>query len=1343
MFKKNQFNLQLLARLLEFENKAYILPEHLVNILLLQHSMINISYLYQRNLKSWIYILVLFARPQLIINIEYLDFLMLAYIILWFVFLFNQNFYGASLTSLFNTLLKTAIFNFVLEQMKDNLGISVGLFISIQQFFDLLLIQGTLTVNTINFQVPYSNYLNIIDFILNILLIYFQLFKFDQLVIQILALIKSCFQFILVIFYNNYRNSLIRKIVAFSHLATIVFGIIDFVNYQHSYTLVILPLLLKIILQKQFSNHNVNDPILKASILLQEGKVFECFIVLNNLKDLGIMRRAKSNQQMKLCVAQIIVKISKPNQALKGVCQQLMKNDEQNILLSNQLNSLIENKLSLLQNFKDLNFKQLLNYSNKVNSINNQLEKLHNQQNSMMIQSLQIFFYSEILNDLLKGQQIQSSFSTSQETQIKFNDSILQKLIYLVANYQNNKLIVKSISSNAPKTFCNKTLEELVPQGVREWHSLLVDKFVTDGESKYVRNLNNNYIANENFIENVQFAIDIFYTDQVDFICLFQPTLLQTKTVIINQDYQITSMSSDFSDFVNLSKYFKIGQQIDKFIPSVTQIRESCYLENMIVMQSDQIQSSKNFTDKRAEMNYYCDVNITVKIDNQKMLYMIIQFENFKKQLIKKNEDQIVEQQQIVQKKTYEIIPFELENNAIQDPYEFSEDQQDINYIQNYLYIDEKTVAQQQIFTPRDEEVSLVRFQRVAKRFKSQFKKSQFQEEQQAQFYDVQSQVSSLKQFRNSKFYRKYELYNKFLQYVPYYRLHKLIIAIMFLLCLYQIIFMIIQLTSMSLVTLSEDINLLEIKNLIFQPIELFLVTRWTLFNYKNQLNEKLITLEEYTNRTGFALSNLDLGYDQLNKNIQSVLFKKELQALLEAKYFNAYQYLDTYKNEQYNMTLRTAIQVLLNFQYTLKMNYKIEKTVAIDTPQVFYSYKNYKVLNDIAQQLNLDVVQETLTKANLIQRNIETILALDQSLLLFFLLIILILQQIIDRRLKQCINLKQYVDERELELEIKKYQQCLNQMRLDNSYKFQYRLNLELKEQQFQQVQSNEIQAKIKFQKISSNFIVKYGVILFVIYIIFSFNHFVMYFLQNNFLYKYPETTLFLEGITNLGVDFPCMFAQREILYERKRLFYLTQEDFDNVYQRIILALNNTARFDSFQKDFSKILVTQKYQDYYEQLQVSNLCDYIPINLKQKSEFICPQIFNQNMLLGLKAVLIYSYNLIAKEIEINKFTKRLIIVYNELDGVFILSQIIKDVNAQFVQDLKELTYQLVQILYIINICYIISISLIILIWIPKLAIRFINNSKQIIQFVQIIPSYSLFTNDQFERILRSFLNQK
>ncbi|CAK86913.1 unnamed protein product (macronuclear) [Paramecium tetraurelia] len=1342
MFKKNLFFFQLFVQLLDFENKAYKLPEHLVNILLLQHSLINISYLYQRNAKSWIYILVLIARPQLIINIDYLDYLMLTYSILWIFFLFNQNFYGTSLISLFNSLLKTAVLNFLLEEMQANLGFSIGLFVVIQQFLEVLLIQGTLTVNTINFQVSYSNYLNIIDFILNILLIYFQLFKLNQLLIQILALIKSCFQLTLIISYNNYRNSLIRKIMAFTHLATLVFGIIQFISYQHSYTLVMLPLLLKIILQQQFSNHNVDDPILKASLLLEEGRGFECFVVLNNLKDLGVMRKAKCDQLLKLCIDLIILKISKPNQVLKGVCQQLMKNDEQNTILSNQLNSLIENKLYLLQNIKDINFKQLLNYTDNVNSISRHLEKLHSEQNSMMIQSLKVFFYAEILNDLLSAQQIQSSFSTSQETQIKFNDSMLSKLIYLVANYQNNKLIVKSISSNAPKTFCNKTLDDLIPLGVREWHSLLVDKFVTDGDSKYVRNLFNNYITNENFIENVQFAIDIFYTDEVDFVCLFQPTLLQTKTVIINQNYQITSISQNFSEFVNLSKYFQIGKQIDKFIPSVTQITESCYLENMMVMHSDQILSSQNFTDKRGEMSYYCDVSITVRMNKQMMLYMIIQFDNFKKQLSKKNEGQLTEQH-IVQKDTFEKIPYELENTIIEDPYEFQDDQDNRNYQQNYLNIDEKSMVQQQIITPRDEEVSLVLFKRIAKRFKSQFKKSQFQEEQHAQFYDAQSQVSSMKLLRNSKFYRKYELYNKFLQYIPHYRLHKLIIAIMFLLCLFQIIFMIIQVSNMSLVTLVEDINLLEIKNLIFQPIELFLVTRWTLFNYKNQLNEKLITQEEYTNRTSFALSNLDLGYDQLNSNIESVLYKKELQTLLQGKHFYAYQYLDSYKDEQYNMSLRTAIQVLLNFQYTLKMNYKIEKTVVLDSPQAFYGYKNYKVLNDIAQQLNLDVISQTQTRASLIQGNIKTILAINQSLLLFLLLLILILQLIIDKRLKQFINLKQYIDERELELEIRKYQQCLSKIKIDNSFKFQYRLNMELKEQQFQSISNSNIQTKIKFQKFSNNSVFKYSIIISAIYIIFSLNQFVMYFLQNDFLQKYPDTTYYLQGISNLGVDFPCMFAQREVLYERNRIIYLTQEDFDDIYERVILALNNTADFESYQRDFSKILISKKYEDYYKQLEVSNLCDYIPINLKEKSQFLCPQIFNENMLLGLKAVLIYSYNLIAKEIEINKFTQRSSIVQNELDGVFILSQIIKEVNTQFVEDLKDQTNQLVQIFYIINICYIVSVSMIILVWTPKLVIKFINSSKQIVQFIQILPSYSLFTNDQFERILRTFINQK
>lgn len=59
-----------------------------------------------------------------------------------------------------------------------------------------------------------------------------------------------------------------------------------------------------------------------------------------------------------------------------------------------------------------------------------------------------------------------------------------------MANYENKKITVTGISSNAPKAFCNKNLDELIPAGVREWHTALVDRFFHNGYSKYVRNLN-------------------------------------------------------------------------------------------------------------------------------------------------------------------------------------------------------------------------------------------------------------------------------------------------------------------------------------------------------------------------------------------------------------------------------------------------------------------------------------------------------------------------------------------------------------------------------------------------------------------------------------------------------------------------------------------------------------------------------------------------------------------------------------------------------------------------------------------------------------------------------------
>lgn len=88
MKKGNSVILKILVKFLEYENKAYCLPENLVALLWIQYSLLNLSYIYQYNKRSWVYILVLFARPQIIISIDYLDYALLTYLILWVVFFF-------------------------------------------------------------------------------------------------------------------------------------------------------------------------------------------------------------------------------------------------------------------------------------------------------------------------------------------------------------------------------------------------------------------------------------------------------------------------------------------------------------------------------------------------------------------------------------------------------------------------------------------------------------------------------------------------------------------------------------------------------------------------------------------------------------------------------------------------------------------------------------------------------------------------------------------------------------------------------------------------------------------------------------------------------------------------------------------------------------------------------------------------------------------------------------------------------------------------------------------------------------------------------------------------------
>lgn len=67
---------------------------------------------------------------------------------------------------------------------------------------------------------------------------------------------------------------------------------------------------------------------------------------------------------------------------------------------------------------------------------------------------------------------------------------------------------------------------------------------------------------------------------------------------------------------------------------------------------------------------------------------------------------------------------------------------------------------------------------------------------------------------------------------------------------------------NLHLISLASDIYLLQIKNFVYQPLETFLLTRWTIFNYILLRDAGNITKTEYTSLTQFPESNLNLGYD-------------------------------------------------------------------------------------------------------------------------------------------------------------------------------------------------------------------------------------------------------------------------------------------------------------------------------------------------------------------------------------------------------------------------------------------------------------------------------------------------
>ncbi|CAD8100055.1 unnamed protein product [Paramecium sonneborni] len=1328
-----------------YDNKAYDISEKWVNLLLIHSSLRNLSYIYSQTPKSWVYFFVIIIRPSQAIQIGYFSIFGLVFAIYHLFCILMPTLIGNTLLSSINTLLKVSLLNIVLEQFQDLFGYIIGSVLLLFQIFEYFFIQWTLNVNQKNFQLVRISFSRTIKFLLDIFLIIAYKFRFNIILIQIISMTNSLVDSFIILTEKSDLNLLIKSIILSIQLLTIYLGIAQFIKYENSYTLILVPFFFKIAfgIRKNKSNLNSKDHIVQASIFLKQKKFYECFMILLKYKESNLLRQIKLKLILQQAVNEFNFVINKNFQTptiQKDLVMKLIQNDSLNQAISLEINQIIKCKIDLLQNWYQNSIQDILIFIRKIINTKQKLDSFYYRQSLKCNQSLILFFYAEILNDIIQANEILTHVKKITNAAIK-ESFLYKKTQYMKIKFLDSQYMIESISSNAPQQYKKKLLNELIPQGVREHHDELIQNYLTTGQSKFSRNFSKNYIQKDGFIESINLAIQIIYTHQIQFISLFTKNAKQNNVFIIitNENFELKSMSEYSNQIPFLDKVFKLGIYVNKIINQLNSVSQSCLIESSLYYSHPIIKSRQSFYNETSEqMNYFCDINVTVKIINDAPTYYILELENFRNFLTTKKETQVQTYTSFVSVKGLNNCDEVDQNEALLIPYQSDEQ------------IKKFDVDLHQLITSRDEDLYFLH--NDIDKNQLAFDKSNTIHEQQLNdeyeqeefMIDVKSQGSSIEQLRQSKFIRKYSLINRFNNHLPLKKQQQILILLFILCSIISIIFIIIELLSLNLIGFASDINLLEIKNLFFQPLDLFLATRWNLWTYNYEKQNAIITQEEYNELSKFSISNLGEGYNQLNFNMQSVLFKYDLQNLLQNKILSVFQQTDTFKNEKYNMTLRSAISILLNFQYILKMNYVYEKTVKADSPQIFYSFKNYPLLRDILTELNEDIMIATIARGQEFETKLITFFICQQVILFMIILLIFGLKRYTTKKLQLFLSLTSYVEDNYLQKEIQKQKALLSLLQEDRTKLFFYKFNLFEKEASFIQKRTDKTTENQKTHRIIDQNrlpIIQFTIFLGLFYILIQASSVVNYLQYMNYLKKYPQTAAYKKQLSDLSGDIPLMFAQREVLYGRKNYMYLDSAYFDTIFKYVQESLNQTIAFSSSNLDFSKILMSEKFEKFYNEILIENLCQFLPEYLIEKSKQLCPITMSGNMKRGLKIMLVYISSLIETDMAINNFTYRARPTSNELEGAYMISEIINVINKSFYDDLIDITTSLVEQQMTFNILYLLVLFGVLIVILTMIRPCMYKNSRNIIQLIYLIPEYTLYNDEAFERTLRLLIN--
>ncbi|CAK59480.1 unnamed protein product (macronuclear) [Paramecium tetraurelia] len=932
-----------------------------------------------------------------------------------------------------------------------------------------------------------------------------------------------------------------------------------------------------------------------------------------------------------------------------------------------------------------------------------QIESSYKQYPLIRYQRCLSFGYAELCNDILLAIRILNQSSFPDEfiyTKILTinQDFLSYKSIYLISNLENQNVI--KVSSNFHEKFgANiQNITDMVPKGIQEHHQEMVKEFIRTGKSNFFQKATQTIYQDNLMIKPMILMNDVIIQDN-SFHAISIGTLLDDEQIILitNNRSKVSSLSKGFLDQLNLESKDAnqiLGVDIELLIPQFrtnSQISQPQYIEvklpNFSLLQSHQDLNGREKNKKshpcilgdfwldNSRLNTFISLCL---IEKSTYNYHKIRFSYIKcinKTIIFPNSMKTLQKLSIncfeeIEEQVNIVVPYD----QIDQECNLGQKQDMLNTVRYdqtqtlIKYDDTRTDGMKRIgqSTQKYEENSIERF------INQNVKSSTFEKD--------------IKQNYEMKFYQKYSLFEKIRHKNNLVKTEKMLIVV---LALHQMLFFLQILLSfidcINLLNLNlNELELLRIKYDLFQPVETFIVTRYTIINYNNQFAAKQITKPQLDFYLKFPNSNLNLGFDDVYQNQEAILNRLELQSFLSEVY-EIYIYVKTDNGELFNITMRQALSILINYQYTFKAAYVYDGKTVTDSPYIFYSYRNLLTLYNSFDYLNKNLYSQAILR---ISDDIEKELFLFYPFLIQF-IVIFGVELFYDFKNNKILGKFVYLilfSHSVLILQEIRRLTCYIDYYINNPEKlFKYRFNIEEKEKELQstkELNSSGVQQK-KLQNIGKSYFKKCHITTLFLQLTFIITFGIIKLnLTSSYLTKYEKTCQFTFEVSRLGTNIPTIYAMREVLYYRWRYPFYKEKELSEILQQIQDCLEQVHNVtnDISQLRIHDYLLSDSFGQYIQELYQTNLCDLLPEDLKERSQQLCQTTLGGSLRKGLYGALVYIYTSIQNEMQINYFLNKTENTVNELEGVFMVSQIIKEINSKMWLDIVNSTEYVQQI---------------------------------------------------------------